>query len=206
MIQLANTEGFIHKNVANWWINNRKGNLWKAHNINETLKAMGQDPDNTKLFAVELPTEPANAPKLPSTEEILKLQGDAARGKIAIAACYMCHRIGDQGIDYGPDLTTFGKQQSTEVIINSILHPSDNITHGYESFEVKTTDGITITGVLLSRGDPVMIKCIGDQTQTIPKSRVASMQYLERSLMYSPSQLGLSAQAIADITAYLKNR
>ncbi len=204
MIQISNTEGFIHKNLAKWWVNNRKGNIWKGYNIDEILKTMGQDPASAKLVAVEMPDEPANAAKLPSTTEILKLKGDAERGKVSIAACYMCHRIGDQGIDYGPDLTSFGKQQPTEVIINAILNPSADISHGYEGTEIKTTDNITITGIILAEGDPVIIKCIGGQTQSIAKSRIASIKRMEKSLMYSPSQLGLSAQAIADMTAYLR--
>jgi putative heme-binding domain-containing protein len=205
MIQISSTEGFIHKDLAKWWINNRKGNLWKAYNIDEILKTMGQDPASAKLVAVEMPAEPANAAKLPSTAEILKLKGDAERGKAAIAACYMCHRIGDQGVDYGPDLTSFGKQQPTEVIIHAILNPSADISHGYEGTVIKTTDGIIITGVLLADGDPVIIKCLGGQTQTIAKSRIASIKRMEKSLMYSPSQLGLNAQAIADMTTYLKS-
>jgi putative membrane-bound dehydrogenase-like protein len=204
MIQLANTEGFVHKDLANWWVNNRKGNLWKDYNIDGILKAMGQDPASAKLVAVEMPAEPANAAKLPSTAEIMKLKGDAERGKVSIASCYMCHRIGDQGVDYGPDLTTFGKQQPAEVIIDAILHPSADVSHGYEGTEIKTTDGITITGMLLAEGDPVIVKCLGGQTQTIAKSRIASMKRMEKSLMYSPAQLGLSAQAIADMAAYLK--
>jgi len=206
MIQLANTEGFVHKDLANWWVNNRKGNLWKAYDIDGILKAMGQDPASAKLVAVEMPAEPANATKLPATAEILKLQGDAERGKAAIAACIMCHRIGDQGIDYGPDLTTFGKQQPSEVIITAILNPSAEISHGYEGTEIKTTDGITITGIVLAEGEPVIIKSLGGQTQTIAKSRIASMKRMDKSLMYSPAQLGLTPQAIADMTAYLKAR
>lgn len=204
MIQISNTAGFIHKDLAAWWVNNRKGNLWKAYNIDEILKSMGQDPANAKLVAVEMPAEPANATKLPPTADILKLKGDAERGKAAIAACYMCHHIGNQGVDYGPDLTSFGKQQPAEVIISAILNPSADISHGYEGTEIKTTDGITITGILLAEGDPVIIKCLGGQIQTIAKSRIASIKRMEKSLMYSPSQLGLNAQAIADMTAYLK--
>ncbi len=204
MIQLANTEGFVHKDLANWWVNNRKGNLWKPYDIDGILKAMGQDPASAKLVAVEMPPEPANAPKLPTTAEIMKLQGDAARGKASIATCYMCHRIGDQGVEYGPDLTSFGKQQPAEVIIESILNPSADISHGYEGSEIKTTDGLTITGMILAEGDPVIVKCLGGQTQTIAKSRIASTKRMEKSLMYPPSNLGLSAQAIADMTAYLK--
>ncbi|MCW1922498.1 NPCBM/NEW2 domain-containing protein [Luteolibacter arcticus] len=204
MIELANTAGFVHKDLANWWVNNRKGNLWKPFNVDGILKAMGQDPVNTKLVAVEMPAEPANAPKLPPTAEILKLQGDAVRGKTAVAACYMCHRFGDTGADYGPDLTSFGKQQPAEVIINAIVTPSADVSHGYDGTEIKTKDGITIMGMVLSDSDPVIVKCLGGQTQTIAKSRIASMKKMEKSLMYSPAMLGLTPQSVADITAYMK--
>jgi putative membrane-bound dehydrogenase-like protein len=205
MIQIANTEGFVHKDLAKWWINNRKGNLWKSHNLDAILKSMGQDPANVKLVPVEMPAVPANAPKLPSAADIAKLPGDKERGKAAIASCYMCHKVGEQGIDYGPDLTTFGRQQPADVIINAIAKPSAEVSHGYEGTEIKTKDGITIVGMVLSDGDPVLVKCVGGQTQSIAKSRIASMKLMEKSLMYDPANLGLTPQAIADITAYLKS-
>jgi putative heme-binding domain-containing protein len=196
--------GFVHKDLAKWWVGNRKGNLWKPYDVDGILKAMGQDPEKTPLVAVEMPAEPADAPKLPPTAEILKLQGDAERGKTAIAACYMCHRIGDNGIDYGPDLTTFGQQQPAEVIIDAIAHPSADVSHGFEGTEIKTKDGLTIVGMAISDGDPVMMKCLGGQTQTIARSRIASMKRMEKSLMYTPAMLALTPQSIADISAYLK--
>lgn len=205
MIQISNTADFIHKDLAKWWINNRKGNLWKSHNLDAILKSMGQDPANVKLVSVEMPAVPANAPKLPSTAEIAKLPGDKERGKAAIASCYMCHKVGEQGIDYGPDLTTFGRQQPADVIINAIANPSAEVSHGYEGTEIKTKDGITIVGMVLSDADPVLVKCVGGQTQSIAKSRIASMKLLEKSLMYDPANLGLTPQAIADIAAYLKS-
>ncbi len=205
MLQITNTEGFVHKDLAKWWINNRKGNLWKSHNLDAILKSMGQDPANVKLVAVEMPAIPAHAPKLPSVAEIAKLTGDKDRGKTAIASCYMCHKVGDQGIDYGPDLTSFGRQQPADVIINAIANPSAEVSHGYEGTEIKTKDGITIVGMVLSDGDPLIVKCMGGQTQTIAKSRIASVKPMEKSLMYSPANLGLTPQAIADITAYLKS-
>ncbi len=194
MIELSNNSGFAQKELAKWWVNNRKGNLWKPFNVDGILKAMGQDPASAKLVAVEMPAEPANAPKLPPVAEILKLKGDVANGKTAIASCYMCHRVGDQGVDYGPDLSTFGKQQPLEVIIGSIANPSADISHGFEGSIVKTSDGLTITGMALSEGDPVIMKCLGGQTQTIAKSRIANMKPMEKSLMFTPAQLGLDAQ------------
>ena len=166
---------------------------------------MGQDPAAVKIVAVEMPAEPANAPKLPPVADIVKLPGDAARGKTAIATCYMCHKVQNQRVDFGPDLSTFGKQQPTEVIVNAIANPSAEISHGFEGSVIKTTDGLTITGMMLSDGDPVIMKCMGGQTQTIPKARIASVKPLEKSLMYPPALLNLTPQSIADIAAYLKS-
>ena len=62
----------------------------------------------------------------------------------------------------------------------------------------------TITGMIVSDGDTVIIKCMGGLLQTIPKSKIQSRQAMKVSLMYQPQQLGLDAQAIADIAAFLK--
>jgi putative membrane-bound dehydrogenase-like protein len=205
MAQLATSKDFVHKDLANWWINNRKGNLWRSYDVDGILKALGQDPQSIKIVAVEMPAEPANTPKLPPAAEIAKLPGDVARGKTAIAACYMCHKVEDQGVGFGPDLTSFGKQQPTDVIVDAIVNPSTEISHGFAGSEIRTRDGLIITGMVLSNGDPIIIKCMGGQTQTIPKASIASMKPMTKSLMYSPSLLGLTPQSIADMTAYLKS-
>ncbi|RYD33979.1 MAG: hypothetical protein EOP87_10040, partial [Verrucomicrobiaceae bacterium] len=59
MIDLANNKDFTQKDLANWWVGNRKGNLWKPYDVDGILKAMGQDPEKTTLVAVEMPPEPA---------------------------------------------------------------------------------------------------------------------------------------------------
>jgi putative heme-binding domain-containing protein len=70
---------------------------------------------------------------------------------------------------------------------------------------VKTKDGLVIQGMALASGDPVVMKCMGGTLQTIPRSRIESITQMKRSLMYEPEQLGLTAQSIADIVAYLKS-
>ena len=205
MIQLANAKDFPHQDLAKWWLMNRKNNEWKAYDVDGGMKALGiYDPDKVKLVAVEMPAENKDAPKLPAPAEIAKLKGDVARGATLVPVCYTCHRVGQNGVDFGPELTTFGKQQTTEVLLNAIANPSADISHGFEGSEIKTTDGITITGMVLSEGDPVIIKCMGGIVQTVPKKRIASLKKMNRSLMYAPQQFGLDAQAIADITAFLK--
>ena len=45
---------------------------------------------------------------------------------------------------------------------------------------------------------------MGGTVQTVPKSRIAKMEPMKKSLMYPPANLGLTPQAIADIVAFLK--
>ncbi len=205
MIELAHTQDFPMRDLAKWWLMNRKGNDWKAYDIDGSMKALGiYDPDKVKLVASPMPPAPANAPKL-DLARIAALKGDAKRGAIAIGTCYTCHRIGAAGVDFGPDLTTYGKQQTADILIQAIAQPSQTISHGFEGSEVTTTDGLVITGMPLSDSDPLIIKCMGGIVQTVPKKRIASMQKLKgRSLMFEPSMLGLTEQSIADIVAYLK--
>jgi putative membrane-bound dehydrogenase-like protein len=204
MLELAHAKGFPMQDLAKWWLMSRKGNAWKTYDIDGSMKALGiYDPEKVKLQASPMPPAPANAPKL-DLALIAALKGDAKNGAIAVGACYSCHHIGAAGVDFGPDLTTYGKQQTTDILIQAIAQPSHTISHGYEGSEIKTTDGLVITGMVLSDSDPLIIKCMGGVVQTIPKSRIASRSKLKTSLMYEPSMLGLTSQGIADIVAYLK--
>ena len=45
---------------------------------------------------------------------------------------------------------------------------------------------------------------MGGITQMIPKDRIKGRSKMKRSLMLSAAQLGLTAQDVADLIAYLK--
>ena len=133
------------------------------------------------------------------------LPGDAARGRDAATVCQACHRIGSAGVDSGPDITAYGKQQTREVIAQAIATPSADISHGFEGSVVKLKDGLIITGMVVSIGDPLLVKCMGGIVQTVPRSRVQPVSRMDRSLMYDPALLSLDARRISDIVTYLKS-
>lgn len=207
MLEVATKQGLPGKESAVWWLLHNNQSLWSEHGLAAKLKASGvYDPDTIQLVSSEPPPSPKEAPSLPSPAEIAKLQGDISRGKSAGSLCLMCHRIGDQGIEFGPDLTAFASQQTKEVIAQAISMPSADISHGYEGSIVKTKDGKTIYGMVVATGDPLLIQCVGGMQQTVPKAKIASVVPMKgQSLMYEPSQLGLDAQKIADIVAWLKS-
>jgi putative heme-binding domain-containing protein len=90
------------------------------------------------------------------------------------------------------------------VVINGIVNPSADIAHGYDGTEVTLTDGRKIHGMVLSSGNPLIVQSTGGVTQMIPAALVKERKRLGRSLMLSAEQLGLSAQQVADIVAYLR--
>ncbi|MDP6858730.1 MAG: c-type cytochrome [Verrucomicrobiales bacterium] len=192
------------KAEAIWWLLNNRNHRWKEHDIVGSLKSRGiYNPSSVKLVGAVLPP-PVKREYAPAAK-ILAMKGDPARGKTVAARCYMCHHIDGTGVEYGPTLTDYGKTQTAEVIIQSIINPSADIASGYDSYQIETKDGIKIQGRLLSAGDPLVIQSMGGITQTIPKGRVKSQGKMESSLMMSAAQQGLSEQDIADITAYLKS-
>ncbi|NOS69028.1 MAG: c-type cytochrome [Verrucomicrobia bacterium] len=190
---------------ALWWLLTGKDRQWKGMELADRLKRDGiYDPDKIVLQSVVIPE--VQPTKLPPLEDLLKLKGDAVRGKQVATACLNCHRIGSDGTDYGPDITSFAKMQPREVVLRSILDPSADISNGFDGQAMKLNDGTEIHGLILSSGDPVIVRSTAGVTQTVPADRIESRKPLGRSLMLSADQLGLAPQDLADVLAYLTNR
>ena len=111
-----------------------------------------------------------------------------------------------EGADYGPDLTRFGRTQTTEALLRSIIEPDADLAHGFAGTRVEMKDGVLIEGLLLSDSDPLIIRSAGGLTQMVPAAKVKSKTGLQRSLMMSAAQLGLTAQEAADVAAYLRGK
>ena len=189
---------------ATWWLLNRLSNDWKDHGLQPALKAAGiYDPESIVLREVVTPRPSPDVPE-PSIEEVVRLSGDAARGKNTVTRCLMCHAVEGTGAEVGPALDNWGRGKSADVIATAIVRPSAEIAHGYDGIEIRTKDGLTIQGLLIKEGDPLMMRSMGGITQIIPADRVASRRRMSESLMMSPAQLGLTAQDVADLVAFLR--
>ncbi|AOS43506.1 hypothetical protein Verru16b_00551 [Lacunisphaera limnophila] len=203
LVDLAQKGDGLVQRQAFWWLLNYKNTRWAGHGLDAELKARGlYDPATVVVTESVVPVpEPS---QLPSVAEIAALVGDASRGAARVVACYLCHRIGEQGVDYGPNITSFAKFQTTEVVIGAIVNPSGDIAHGYEGTAVTLKDGKVVQGMVVSDSDPLVVMSMGGVTQLIPADRVERKQRLNRSLMLNGEQLGLDAQGVADVVAYLK--
>jgi len=203
MLALADPKSTLRE-PATFWLLNRMSNDWKDHDLRPALKAAGiYDPESIELREIVTPQPAADLAEL-SIEEIVQLKGDAARGKTTATRCVMCHAIGGAGAELGPALDGWGQGKSPEVIARAIVRPSAEVAMGYDGTELKTKDGLTIQGLLIKEGDPLMMRSMGNVTQIIPADRVATRRRMSESLMMSGAQLGLTAQDVADLIAFLR--
>ncbi len=205
LLDLAQSSTGMVKSHALWWVLNYKDSRWKEFGLNAELKKRGlYDPEKVVVTPSIVPVQEPT--KLPPVAEIAVLKGDISRGANVGQSCFLCHRIGDKGVDYAPALTGFASRQTSEVVINSIVNPSDDIAHGYGGTELTLKDGTIVQGLMLSSGDPVIVESMGALMQLIPANRIKSRERLPHSLMLSAEQLGLGAQDVADVVAWLKTQ
>ncbi len=203
MIALANPKSTL-KEPATWWLLNRMSNDWSEFELRPALKTAGiYDPETITLREIVTPKPAPDLTEL-AIDEVVALTGDAARGKTTAARCVMCHSIDGTGADFGPALDGWGRGKSVEVVARAIVRPSAEVALGYDGTEIKTKDGLTIQGILLKTDDPLMMRSMGGVTQLIPADRVETRRRMSESLMMSGAQLGLTAQDVADLVAFLR--
>ena len=56
----------------------------------------------------------------------------------------------------------------------AIVQPNAEIAQGYDGTELRTNDGLTIQGLLIKQGDPLMMRSSGGVTQIIPRTASAT--------------------------------
>ena len=203
MFQLCREDGPLQEK-ANFWFVRRAFGSWEHLNLQNELTELGlYDPKSANPTPASLPEPPTE--KKFTAAEVLQLNGDPAKGKTTALRCIMCHEIEGQGVAYGPNLKGWGSRQSDEAIINSIIDPSKDIAHGFSGHRILLKDGGEIHGKIERWGTPTIVVSMGGLKQIMPPSKIQQTKQLKRSLMLSADQLGLSAQDVADLTAYLKS-
>jgi putative heme-binding domain-containing protein len=145
--------------------------------------------------------------KLYSIQQISKMHADANAGrKVFTTYCASCHKVGKEGTEIGPDLTTIGQKFGTIELLDAIINPSAAIVFGYEPWRVNTKEGTSVYGFLLSENKQnLVLKDIAGQKHVLPVSKIASKEKQQQSLMPDPVTNGLSEQNLADIAAYLSS-
>ena len=85
-----------------------------------------------------------------------------------------------------------------------LVFPNASFARGFEPVVVTTTKGESVTGVLKSEGEVIVLALVDGQERRIPRADVADMQPGAISLMPAGFADQLSRQELADLLAFLK--
>ena len=142
-------------------------------------------------------------------ETILSLAGDVQRGRklfheSAALQCKSCHKVGQEGVDLGPNLSQIGKKLDRGKLLDSILHPSQEIDPKFQTWLVETTDGQVVTGLLVKNDlTGITLKDARNQLQQIAAANIERSAPQPLSLMPELMLRDLTAQQAADLVSYL---
>lgn len=142
--------------------------------------------------------------------ELARRDGDAARGAVVFfqqsMACARCHSVnGSIASNLGPSLVDNKEPLANSEIVDAVLQPSKTIRKGFDTASVITTEGETITGLLVEKTDSqIVLRDANNLLVVIPISEVD--QYANRSQSMMPAgQLNqlTSRQQFLDLVKYL---
>ena len=143
-------------------------------------------------------------------EEILNAAGDAERGRAlffdtAGIQCKNCHRIGEQGTQIGPDLTSIAEKNSREQLLESIIDPSKKIDPKYVMYLVETDRGLVHSGLLIDRTESeLVLRTTMNEELRFNSDELELIAPQTRSLMPDLLFRDMTAEQLADLLAYLE--
>jgi putative heme-binding domain-containing protein len=147
----------------------------------------------------------ADSRPLPALAELTKRTGDPAKGKeVYQRICFICHKVGDEGIDFGPALTEIGDKLAKEALYTAILDPGAAISFGFEGYEIGLKDGTGLVGYIASQtDDELTLRVPGGANSSFKKSQIVKQQKLNISLMPPNLQAGVTEQGLVDLVEFL---
>jgi putative heme-binding domain-containing protein len=135
---------------------------------------------------------------------VARARGKADAGRDVFArTCVACHKIGDTGLEFGPNLSDVGKRMSREEIAESILYPNLKVDPKYLTVNVTTKDGEELSGVVVSENDKELTLQLGaGVVQAVGVDNIAKRHTTKVSNM--PEGLAEALQAeFVDLIEYL---
>lgn len=136
---------------------------------------------------------------------------NAARGKEIFTklACASCHKLGAEGVNYGPELTDVLKRYNNDraELLRQIIEPSLVITNRYRNYEFELKDGESVFGMIVKEDGEAWTIQTGPSDaliQTLKKSDVQNQRPQNSSLMPLALLNTLSKEEILDLLAYLE--
>ncbi len=132
---------------------------------------------------------------------------ERGRKMFGAAACFACHRFGNEGGMTGPDLTGAGGRYSAHDFLDQVINPSKEINEQFVPSVLTKLNGETVVGVVVNlQGDTVSINTDPSEphTQTrVDRKEVKSIEPSKVSPMPPMLLNMLTKDEVLDLAAYV---
>ena len=143
------------------------------------------------------------------SEGLLRRDLENGRKMFGAAACFTCHRFGNEGGMTGPDLSSAGRRYSIKDLLEQIVTPSKEINEQFVPIEVVTDDDERIRGVVVNlNGDSITLNTDSsdpNEQRSIDRKKVLSIGISKVSPMPLNLLAMMTKDEILDLLAYMIN-
>ena len=137
---------------------------------------------------------------------VLGLEADRSRGaEVFMAHCATCHRVGGQGHQVGPDLSTVQGRTTADLLMD-ILDPNARVQSNYVNYRLDTTDGIILTGIIVREtANSVTLRRAEAVEDVVPRTSIEELTSMGLSIMPAEFEKWLDLQQMADLIRFIQS-
>jgi len=131
-------------------------------------------------------------------------RADLSYGRHIFAnTCGTCHKLFDDGVALGPDLTG-SNRANLDYLLENVLAPNSIVGDAYQLNVITTKDGRAFSGMVTSENDEqIRIAQAGGATVTVSQDEVKERQILKQSMMPEGLFEAIPEDDVAALVAYL---
>jgi putative heme-binding domain-containing protein len=157
-----------------------------------------------KILAASVPADREEV--LAKYQPVLKMAAEPARGQAIFKnRCSICHKIGDVGVQFAPDISD-SREKKPEQLLTDILQPNRAIDSNYYSYTATTVDGHVHTGVLAAEtSTSVTLKQQEGKSETLRRDEIEDLHNNGVSFMPEGLEKDIPMQDMADLISFIKN-
>lgn len=138
---------------------------------------------------------------------VVKKSGDAAAGKAMYTKhCSACHQHSGEGTKIGPDLTGMAVHPREELLVH-IIDPSRSVEGNFRLYQVATTDGKVLNGMLASE-TKTSVELIDSQAKRhlLLREDIDSLTASTKSVMPDGFEKQMNPKELTDLLEFLTKR
>ncbi len=132
--------------------------------------------------------------------------GNKDNGKAVFRrVCVNCHRVYNEGANLGPEMNGVGKRLDSYKLFESIIDPNAQVDDKYLSTLVVTSDGRSISGLLVSESPEEVVIFDGKEHKKIAVAEIDERMKLKQSSMPEGLAATLSPNELLDVVEFMRS-